>query len=236
MADVQLSVTPRDVLGKKVAALRRQGFTPANVYGRSLESKAVQVETAVLTHLLRSAGRNVIVDLRIEGEGSPRPVMLRGLQRDPVTSRLLHVDFYQVSLTEKMRTEVPLILVGDAPAVAELGGILLQSLDNIMVEALPSDIPVHVEVDVSGLSRFDDAVHVRELPIDLTRVHVMTDAEIVVAKVAAPRLAAAEEAEEAAAAEAAAEAAGAAPAAAEEEAAEAEGKEEEPTGSKEGQE
>ena len=233
MADVQLSVTPRDVLGKKVAALRRQGFTPANVYGRNLESRAVQVETVVLTHLLRSAGRNVIVDLRIEGEDSPRPVMLRDVQRDPVTSRLLHVDFYQVSLTQKMRSEVPLILVGDAPAVAELGGILLQSLDNIMVEALPGDIPVHVEVDVSGLSRFDDAVHVRELPIDLTKVHVITDAEIVVAKVAAPRLAAAEEAEEAAAA-AAAEAA---PAAAEEGAVEAEGEKEKPTaGSEEGKE
>jgi large subunit ribosomal protein L25 len=233
MTDVQLSVTPRDVLGKKVAALRRQGLTPANVYGRNLESRAVQVETVVLTHLLRSAGRNVIVDLRIEGEDSPRPVMLRGVQRDPVTSRLLHVDFYQVSLTQKMRTEVPLTLVGDAPAVAELGGILLQSLDNIMVEALPGDIPVHLEVDVSGLSRFDDAVHVRELPIDLTKVHVITDAEIVVAKVAAPRLAAAEEAEEAAAAEAAA----AAPAAAEGEAVEAEGEKEEPAaGSQKGQE
>lgn len=204
MADIELSVKPRGVLGKKVAALRRQGVTPANVYGRNLESKAVEVETVVLTHLLRSAGRNVIIDLHIEGEGSPRPVMLRAVQREPATSRLLHVDFYQVSLTQKMRTEVPLILVGEAPAVAEFGGILLQSLDSITVEALPGDIPAHVEVDVSTLARIDDAVHVRELPIDPTKVYVMTDAEQVVAKVAAPRLAAAEEAEEAAA-EAAAE-------------------------------
>jgi len=199
MADIELSVKPRRVLGKKVAALRRQGVTPANVYGRNLESKAVEVETVVLTHLLRSAGRNVIIDLHIEGEGSPRPVMLRAVQREPATSRLLHVDFYQVSLTQKMRTEVPLILVGEAPAVAEFGGILLQSLDSITVEALPGDIPAHVEVDVSTLARIDDAVHVRELPIDPTKVYVMTDAEQVVAKVAAPRLVAAEEAEEAAA-------------------------------------
>jgi large subunit ribosomal protein L25 len=203
MADIELSVKPRRVLGKKVAALRRRGVTPANVYGRNLESKAVEVETVVLTHLLRSAGRNVIIDLRIEGEGSPRPVMLRAVQREPATSRLLHVDFYQVSLTQKMRTEVPLILVGEAPAVAEFGGILLQSLDNVTVEALPADIPAHVEVDVSALTRLDDAVHVRELPIDPTKVHVMTDLELVVAKVAAPRLVAAEEEE--AAAEAAAE-------------------------------
>ena len=193
MADIELSVKPRRVLGKKVAALRRQGVTPANVYGRSLESKAVEVETVVLTHLLRSAGRNVIIDLHIEGEKSPRPVMLRAVEREPATSKLLHVDFYQVSLTEKMRTEVPLILLGEAPAVAEFGGILLQSLDTIAVEALPGDIPVHVEVDVSALARIDDAVHVRELPIDTTKVHVMTDPEQVVAKVAAPRLVAAEE-------------------------------------------
>jgi large subunit ribosomal protein L25 len=217
MADIQLSVKPRQVVGKKVAALRRQGVTPANVYGRNLESKAVEVETAVLTHLLRSAGRNVIIDLRIEDEKAPRPVMLRGLQRDPVTSRILHVDFYQVSLTQKMRSEVPLVLVGKAPAVAEFGGILLQNVDSIMVEALPGDIPVHVEVDVSMLARFDDAVHVRELPIDLTKVHVMTEPDLVVAKVAAPRLAAAEEE-----AEVAAEAVAEAPAAAEEEAVEAE--------------
>jgi large subunit ribosomal protein L25 len=204
MADIELSVKPRRVLGKKVAALRRQGVTPANVYGRNLESKAVEVETVVLTHLLRSAGRNVIIDLHIEGERSPRPVMLRAVQRQPATSRLLHVDFYQVSLTQKMRAEVPLVLVGEAPAVAEFGGILLQSLDNIAVEALPGDIPPHVEVDVTGLTQLDDAVHVRELPIDPTKVYVMTDAELVVAKVAAPRLAAAEE-EEAVAAEAAAE-------------------------------
>jgi large subunit ribosomal protein L25 len=209
MADIELSVKPRRVLGKKVAALRRQGVTPANVYGRNLESKAVEVETVVLTHLLRSAGRNVIIDLHIEGEDSPRPVMLRAVQREPATSRLLHVDFYQVSLTQKMRAEVPLILVGEAPAVAEFGGILLQSLDNIAVEALPGDIPAHVEVDVSMLARLDDAVHVRELPIDPTKVHVMTDLDQVVAKVAAPRVVAAEE-EEAVAAEAAAEAVAAA--------------------------
>jgi len=225
MAEIKLSIAPRQVLGKKVAALRRQGLTPANVYGRSLESKALQVETVVLTQLLRSAGRNVIIDLQIEDEKASRPVMLRGVQRDPVTSKIQHVDFYQVSLTDKMRAEVPLVVVGEAPAVGELGGILLQSLDAITVEGLPGDIPVHVEVDVSSLARFDDAVHVRELPIDLSKVHVLTEAELVVAKVAAPRLAAEEE--EAAAAEAAAEAPAEAEAAAEAEEAKEEAAKEE---------
>jgi large subunit ribosomal protein L25 len=227
MADVQLSVKPRRILGKKVAALRRQGITPANVYGHNLESKAVQVETAVLTQLLRSTGRNVIIDLQIEDEDSRRPVMMRAVQRHPVTSRLLHVDFYQVSLTEKMRAEVPLVLVGQAPAAAEFGGILLQSLDNIAVEALPGDIPAHIEVDVSTLTQIDDAVHVHDLPINRAKVHVTTDAELVVAKVAAPRLVAVEEAEEVAAEVAAEEAV---PAAEEEATGAEEGREEEPAG------
>ena len=226
MADIELSVKPRRVLGKKVAGLRREGVTPANVYGRNLESRAVQVETAVLTRLMHSAGRNVIIDLHIEDEESPRPVMLRGIQRDPVTSRLLHADFYQVSLTQKMRAEVPLVVVGVAPAVGELGGILLQSVDSIMVEALPGDVPAHVEVDVSALERIDAAVHVRELPIDPTKVYVMADSELVVAKVAAPRLVAVEEEEEVPEEEA--------EEAAEEGAAEAAGEEEKPA--KEGQE
>src|SRR3972149_2917736 len=140
MPDIQLPVKPREVLGKKVAALRRQGVTPAHVSGPHLGSKG-----------------------------------LRGVQRDPVTSKILHVDFYQVSLTQKMRSEVRLVLVGEAPAVGELGGVLLQSVDSIMVEALPGDIPAHVEVDVSALARFDDAVHVRDLAIDLSKVHVITE-------------------------------------------------------------
>src|SRR3990170_737391 len=133
MAEVQLSATPRTVLGKKVKALRRAGYVPANVYGHGIASEAVQVDLLSLSHLLRSAGRNVVVSLEVEGEKAPRPVMGRGVQRKPTTGQLLHVDLYQVSLTEKIRTEVQLVLVGQAPAAVDLGGTLLQSLDSITV-------------------------------------------------------------------------------------------------------
>ncbi len=200
MPDLALQVLPREVLGKKVKALRRQGMTPANIYGRGVESRAVQAETATVMHLLRTAGRNAVITLTVQGEDGPRSVMMRGVQRHPVTDRLLHVDFYQVSLTEKMRAEVPLVLVGSAPAVSDLGGVLLQGLDSISVEALPGDIPGHLEVDVSGLEQFDDGVHVKDLVLG-PNVALLTDPELVVAKVAAPRLAAELEAEAAAAEE-----------------------------------
>lgn len=233
MPALKLEVLPREVLGKKVKALRREGLTPGNIYGRGVESRAVQADTPTLVQLLRTAGRNAIVTLTVHGEDAPRSVMMRGVQKHPVTDVILHVDFYQVSLTEKMRAEVPLVLVGTAPAVTELGGILLQSMDRVSVEALPGDIPAHFELDVSRLEKFDDALHVSDLELG-PNVTLLSDPEYVIGKVAAPRLAAELEAEaeaeaEAAAAEAAEAAAeeGVAP---EEEAAEAEKAEEAPEG------
>jgi large subunit ribosomal protein L25 len=188
MADVELHVEPREVLGKKVRALRSGGLTPANVYGHDVQSQAVQADTPALTQLLRTAGRNVIIDLHVRGEAKPRSVMVRAVQRDPVSDRLLHVDFYQVSLREKMRAEVPVVLVGEAPAVGTHHGILLQSLDAVMVEALPADIPPNIEVDVSSLTELEAALFLKDLAID-PKIQVLTDPEQVVAKVAAPRLA-----------------------------------------------
>src|SRR3990172_3441231 len=124
MANVDLQVAPRTVVGKKVAALRRGGVTPANVFGHSIESQSVQVDTAVLTHLLRGMTRNAIINLKVEGEPAPRTVVVRDLTRDPVTSRLLHVDFYQISMTVKMRADVPVVLTGVSDAVITFGGVL----------------------------------------------------------------------------------------------------------------
>jgi len=208
---VELKVTPRAVLGKKVSRLRREGVIPANVYGHALDSVAIQVPKDELVHVMRTAGRNEIVYLRLDGE-EPRPTFLRQVQRNPVTDAILHADFYQISLKEKVRMEVPVSLVGTAPAEQTYGGTLLHSLDRISVEGLPTDIPSVIEVDVSGLEEIDAAIHVGELSVP-AGIAVLTDAEQVVAKIAPPHVEKVEEevAEEAAvegeapAAEAAAE-------------------------------
>jgi large subunit ribosomal protein L25 len=183
---VELKVSPREVLGKKVKRLRREGVIPANVYGHGLESVAIQVPKDDLAHLLHSAGRNEIVYLRLDGE-EPRPVFLRQIQRNPVTDAILHVDFYQISLKEKVRMEVPLALVGTSPAEQTHGGTLLHSLDRITVEGLPTEIPSAIEVDVSGLEEIDATIYVRELSVP-SEVTVLTDPEQVVAKIAPPQV------------------------------------------------
>ena len=186
MNQIELTVASRTTLGKKVKALRRRGLAPANIYGHHVQSQAVEVDAVTLLRTLRSLGRNAILSLRVEGEKAPRPVIVREIRRDIVNDKVMHVDFYQVSLAEKMKADVPLLIVGKSPAVIDLGGILLQGLDSIAIEALPSDIPPHIEVDISTLDVFYSSVHVRDLVID-PKVHVFTEADSVVASVAPPR-------------------------------------------------
>jgi len=211
MPELELSARPRQVLGKKVKRLRASGILPGNVYGHNVDSVAVETPALELLRVARAAGRTSIIHLHVDGEPEPRTVLLRDLQRDPVTGKPLHVDFYQVSLTERMRVDVPVVLVGRSPAVDSLGGVLVQQIDTVTIEALPTDIPRHLEVDVSGLTELESSFHVRDLAVD-SRIQIITEPDAVLARVSPPRLAvgaeeeAAAEAEAAAAAEAPAEA------------------------------
>lgn len=181
---VELTVTPREVLGKKVKALRREGITPANIYGSNVESVAVQVPSHELLHVLKTAGRNDIVYLQMDG-GEPRPTFVHDIQTNPITDQILHVDFLQIDLTKKIKIDVPLHLEGLAPAVDTYQGILVQSLDHVTVEALPIAIPSFIEVDVTGLTEIDSALHVSDLTLPES-VEMVTDGELLVAKVAPP--------------------------------------------------
>lgn len=190
----ELHVSPRDVVGKKVKRLRREGLIPANVYGRGLESVAIQVTRTDLAEVMRTAGRNEIVYLRLDGD-EPRPTFVRQIQRNPITDAILHVDFYQISLMEKVEMEVPLSLVGTAPAEQTHGGTVLLNIDRITVEGLPTDIPSVIEVDVSGLEEIDAAISVAQLNVP-AEVTLLTDPVQVVAKVAPPHVEKVEEEEE----------------------------------------
>lgn len=188
MANSELNAAPRTVLGKKVAQLRRTGVTPANIFGRKIESTAVQADTVELTRLLRQSSRNAIISMNVDGETAPRTVVVRDLKRNAVTDQLLHVDFYQISMTEKMRADVPVVLIGISDAVTTLGGVLLQMAERVAVEALPSDIPVQFEVDVTKITELEGSLHVRDLDVDTSKVTLHTDLDVVLARVAAPRL------------------------------------------------
>ena len=192
MDQVELLAASRDILGKKVRFLRRQGITPTNLYGHNIKSTALQIETSLLKRALAQAGKSSLIALKVDGAKRPKMVIIRNIQRDPRSSELLHVDLYQVKMAEKLRLEVPLLFVGEAPAIKEQGGILVQSLNSLEVECLPSDMPHNIEVDLSGLAEIDQALQVKDLPVD-DNVTILTDPEKMVVQIARSRVEVVEE-------------------------------------------
>jgi large subunit ribosomal protein L25 len=181
----ELKVITRDTLGKKVRFLRRKGLTPANLYGPNIESIPLQVETTLLKRLIARVGRNALVTLMVDGK--PRVVMIRDIQRNPLTDDLLHVGFFQVEMTHRVRTEVPLLLLGDAPAAKSSRVMLLQNLTALQVEALPGDLPRNIEVDLSGLEEIGQTIHVRDIPVSDT-LEVLNDPDQLVVRVMETRV------------------------------------------------
>lgn len=183
MEDLALRAERRTAMGKRVRALRRQGLVPANLYWRRQETIPLQFPQRELENFLAHHHGTAVV--RISFNGQERPALIKHIQRHPTSDRLLHVTFQQVALTEKLRAEVPLHFVGEAPAAKARGGTLLHNLTAVEVEALPHDLPSMLEVDVSSLVDFDAAIHVRDLtpPAGVT---ILEDPEELVAKVVPP--------------------------------------------------
>lgn len=206
MEQIELKAARRTILGKKARFLRRQGLTPAHLFGRDMESLAVQCEAAPLRRVLADAGHTRVINLNVDEE-APRPVMVREVQVEPTTGVLLHVDFYQVRMEEKVRVEVPVVLVGQAPALGVVAGsTLVPEVSRLTLECLPARIPPRLEVDVSSLAQPEQVLRVKDIALD-SEICVITDPEQVVARISvrpvevvpAKEAAPAEEAAEAAA-------------------------------------
>ncbi len=182
-----LTASNRTVLGKKVKRLRREGVLPANVYGRGVDSTAIQLSGREFRRAIRQAGIRSMFELAIEGESESRHVLVRGLDREGGTGDPIHVDFYQVDLNRPIQTTTNIRLIGTAPAVTDLGGTLLQNLETIAIRCLPLDIPEAIELDVSSLVSFELSLNVGDLDVP-EGVEVLAASDIGVATVDAPRL------------------------------------------------
>lgn len=183
---------PRSTFGKKLRALRRSGFTPLHLYGRGIQPMSLQSETRRLERLIAVAGPNTPVYVSVAGAPDTHFAFIREVQRHTLSDKVLHVDFYEVSLTETMQAEVRIRLVGEAPAVRTLQGLLLQTLQTITVESLPLDIPPYLEVEVSSLTDFEKSVTVKDVKAP-PRVKVLSNPNDMVARVTPPRVEKAEE-------------------------------------------
>jgi large subunit ribosomal protein L25 len=181
-----LAALHREVTGKAVAHLRRDGRLPAVVYGRGEGSANLSLDAHEFELLRMHAGPNVLIDLAVDG-ATPKPVLVHGVQVHPVNRRPLHVDLFLVRMTEELTVDVPLVPAGVSEAVDRHGGTLLHVTENVRIRALPDHLPQSIEYSIESLVDFDAAIHVRdlEIPSDVT---LLTDADETVSKVLPPRV------------------------------------------------
>ncbi len=223
MKRLELEVLKRDVKGKKVRFLRRGGLIPCNIYGHGVQSQPVQVDARKLGQIIARAGGTDLISLKMSGTDASGMVLIRDVQRNPLTGEPIHVDFYQVNMAEKLKAEVPLVFTGTAPALKLKNVSLLHAMTSLQIEALPDDLPHNIEVDISGLALPEQSIHVKDLNVS-DKITILTDPDQMLIKVAEVR----KVVEEVPAAEAPAEGEEAAAEAAEGEEATAEKTEEKP--------
>jgi len=180
MKSIKLESKKREVFGRKVKNLRSDGKIPANIFGKKIKSEAIIVDGKEFSEVYKLAGETQIIDL------SGKPVLISNIQYDPVNESYLHVDFRQVDLSEKITASVPLVFEGESPAEKQSLGTVVEQIDEIEVEALPTDLPEKIIVDVSVLTEVDQAIYVKDLKIP-AKVEVKDDSESIVVKVEPPQ-------------------------------------------------
>jgi large subunit ribosomal protein L25 len=177
-----LATEQREQRLKQNRSLRAAGNVPGVIYGKELDSVAVAFPRREFDRVFHKVGRTQLLDVAVNTESTPRRVLIREVQYDPRAGVVIHVDFFQVNLKEKITADVPLVIVGTAPAVEQAEGELQHTMNTVKVSCLPAEIPEHIEVDVSGLEAIDDAVRVGQLKVP-EDVEILTDPEEVVAKI-----------------------------------------------------
>ncbi|MGB9673397.1 MAG: 50S ribosomal protein L25 [Anaerolineales bacterium] len=183
MENIELIATKREVTGKQVKALRREGKLPAVIYGRHLSPLPILLNSHETNRVLPNVTSSQLITVNVDG--TKHTVLVREKQRHPVLGSLIHVDFLAVSMTETLRANVLIELEGEAPAVKNYGGVVVPVLEEVEVECLPKDLPDKISVDLSSLENIGDAIHVKDL-ITPDGVDVLTDAEEVVVLVKLP--------------------------------------------------
>ena len=182
MDEVVLKASRRTVLGKQVKAIRREGKLPAVIYGHHIDPISIVMDLRDTSRSLTGLAPSTLVT--VEVEGTPHKALVKEKQRNKITGILLHVDFLAVSMTEKLRSQVYMEIVGLAPAIKDFDGVLVTGSDEVEVECLPQDLPERIVVDVSGLLKIGDGIYVRDLAIP-EGVKILADPDTMVALITA---------------------------------------------------
>lgn len=180
-----LKAQKRTVTGKKNRQIRKQGWLPANLFGKEIDSQAIQIKSVDFDRVYKEAGETSIVYIQVDEEGKDRPTLVTSIAFNPVSGQKYHVDFHQVNLKEKVTAHVPVELIGESELVKAGEGVLVESINEIEVEALPTHIPEKIVFDISSLKEIGDHLKVSLAKVDAD-VEIKTDPELIVVSLAEP--------------------------------------------------
>jgi len=182
---IKLSAKIRKETGKKTSVLKKNGRIPAVIYGHKIKNVLLDVDYKEFQKILREAGESSLIELNIEGEKEKRLVLIHDLQKDPVTDKFIHIDFFETSSKEEVEVKVPLVFEGLSLAVKDLGGTLVKNISELEIKALPQNLPHEIKVSIDGLNTFEDHILVKDLILP-NDVKVLAKPEEIVVSVAQP--------------------------------------------------
>src|SRR3989344_4701434 len=184
MEPIAITATKRTITGKHVSKLRKAGSLPAVLYGHEVETQTIEINERDFAKVLKTAGESTIVNLVVDGK--TQPVLIHDVQNHYLTEAPIHVDFFAVNMTEKLKVKVPLHFVGESMAVKSLGGTLVKNLAEVEVECLPADLPHAIEVDISAIVTFEIVIRLSDLKVS-GKVEVLGNPQELVVSVVPPR-------------------------------------------------
>lgn len=185
MDKLQIKAVLRDLKTTKPQKLRKEGRLPAVLYGNKVQNVSLTIDAREFDKLLKKAGESTVVEL-LTDDGKIHPVLIHDIQNHYLTSVPTHVDFYEVSMTQKLKAAVVLEFTGESIAVKTLGGVLVKVLSEVEVECLPADLPHNIAVSLDILKTLQDTIHVKDLPVP-AKVKIITSPDELVIKVQPPR-------------------------------------------------
>ncbi len=186
MEKITLKAEARKLTGRKVKLLRKKGIIPANIYGRDVKSVSIQVDSKLFREVYRKVHETGIIEI-VLGKGEARPVLVGNVAVHPATDELLHIDFKQVNLKEKVTAQIPVEIIGESPAEKSGIGTAVLLVQELEVEALPGDMIPKFEIDATALTEVDQVVKVSDLKYDSKKIEVKMDLTTIVAKVEPPQ-------------------------------------------------
>lgn len=180
-----LSAKLRKESDKKAKVIRQDNGLPAVLYGTEIENISLKVDLKEFEKIFAGAGESSLIKLEIAELKRDFMVLIHDIQKDPLTDRFIHADFYQPSLEEEIEIKVPLVFEGEALAVKDLGGTLIKNIQELVVKALPQDFPKEIKVNIESLNGFDNNILIKDLYIG-DKVRILKDPEMIVAQVVRP--------------------------------------------------